>query len=80
MIVFALLVMLAPVTNLQGVVTEQSSFGGLDLFSSTDEIRRLFEREVDLRQRLSAHLQILREQIRALDRNGINLTLIPLPS
>ena len=73
MIVLTLLVLMVPVANLQGVVTEQSSVGGLDLFSSTDEVRRLLEKEVDLRKRLGAHLDILREQIQALDRDGISL-------
>ena len=68
MLVLALLVLKAPVANLQGVVSEQSGFGGLDLFSSSDEVRKLFEKEVDLRKRLGAHLEILRGQIKALDR------------
>ena len=71
MLVLALLVLMAPVANLQGVVSEQSGFGGLDLFSSSDEVRKLFEKEVDLRKRLGAHLDILRGQIKALDREGI---------
>ena len=68
MIILALLFPLAPVANLQGIVTEEGSFGGLDLFSSTDEISKLFEKEVDLRKRLGAHLEILRAQVKAMDR------------
>ena len=68
MIILALLFVMAPVANLQGIVTEEGSFGGLDLFSSTDEISKLFEKEVDLRKRLGAHLEILRAQVRAMDR------------
>lgn len=79
MIVLALLVLMAPVANLQGVVTEQNSLGGPDLFSSTDEVRKLFEKEINLRRRLGAHLEILRGQIQALDRDGIgHLTLYHL--
>ena len=65
LIIFALM---TPVANPQGVVSEQSSFGGPDLFSSTEEVRKLFVKEVDLRDRLGAHLKTLRGQIQALDR------------
>ena len=71
MLFLALLLLMAPVANMKGVVSEQSGFGGLDLFSSSDEVRKLFEKEVDLRKRLGAHLEILRGQINALDREGI---------
>ena len=69
MICLIVLALMTPVANLQGLVAEQSSFGGPDLFSSTDEVRKLFVKEVDLRDRLGAHLKTLHGQIQALDRD-----------
>ena len=71
MIILTFLLLMAPVAHLQGIVTEEGGFGGLDLFSSTDEISKLFEKEVDLRKRLGAHLEMLRAQVKAMGRYDI---------